>query len=100
MHTIEVYDRYVVFRKYGTVEPFVDARRFREAQSKLKIQMRDAVWWKDVCLLYFQTFRMPVPAGIERPVHELEDMKRFRWKSRTMNVPRVGLINKLWFLTL
>mgnify|MGYP003155889880 FL=1 len=76
---------------WDSVEPFVDVRRFREVQSKLKIQMRDAVWWKDACLLYFQTFSgMPIPAGIERPVHELE----------AMNVPRVGSINKLRFLTL
>ena len=60
---------------WDSVEPFVDARRFREVQSKLKIQMRDAVWWKDACLLYFQTFSgMPIPAGIERPVLELETL--------------------------
>ena len=73
---------------WDSVEPFVDARRFREVQSKLKIQMRDAVWWKDACLLYFQTFSgMPIPAGIERPVHELEDMKRFRLEISTGESP-------------
>lgn len=67
------------------------ARRFGEVQSKLKIQMRDAVWWKDACLLYFQTFSgMPVPAGIERPVHELEDMKRFRLEISNYECPESG----------
>ena len=76
---------------WDSVEPFVDVRRFREVQSKLKIQMRDAVWWKDACLLYFQTFSgMPVPAGIERPVHELEDMKRFRLEISNYECPESG----------
>ena len=53
--------------------------------------MRDAVWWKDASLLYFQTFSgMPIPAGIERPVHELEDMKRFRLEISNYECPESG----------
>ena len=37
-------------------EKLIDNQRFSEVQSKLRIQARDAVWWKDACLLYFQTF--------------------------------------------
>lgn len=60
-------------------EPFVDSERFRVVQSKLKIQSKDAVWWKDACLLYFQTFsRQPIPYHIERPIHELEDLKKIK----------------------
>lgn len=64
---------------WDRMEPFVDEQRFREIQSKLRIQARDAVWWKDACLLYFQTFsKRPVPYDIERPVHELEDLKKIK----------------------
>lgn len=64
---------------WDTLEPYIDAQRFRDVQSKLKIQTRDAVWWKDACLLYFQTFsKRPIPYDIERPIHELEKMKEFR----------------------
>lgn len=71
-HFQQVWDR---------VEKYVDQRRFNEVQSKLKIQARDAVWWKDACLLYFQGFSgMPIPYEIERPVHELQDMKDFKLK--------------------
>ena len=46
---------------------------------------------KDACLLYFQTFSgMPIPAGIERPVHELEDMKRFRLEISNYECPESG----------
>ncbi len=49
--------RYGSFQKiWDRMEPFVDNDRFRHVQSRLKIQSRDAVWWKDACLLYFQTF--------------------------------------------
>jgi len=64
---------------WDKTEPFIDAQRFSEVQSKLKIQARDAVWWKDACLLYFQTFsKRPIPYDIERPVHELDDLKKIK----------------------
>ena len=64
---------------WDKMEPFVDQQRFREVQSKLRIQARDAVWWKDACLLYFQTFsKRPIPYYIERPVHELEYLKKIK----------------------
>jgi alpha-glucuronidase len=60
-------------------EPFIDSQRVKEVQSKLRIQARDAVWWKDACLLYFQTYsNTPIPYDIERPVHELEALKKIK----------------------
>ena len=57
----------------------IDAQRFAEIQSKLRIQSRDAVWWKDACLLYFQTYsKLPIPYDIERPVHELDELKKIK----------------------
>ena len=62
---------------WDRMEPYVDAQRFHEVQSRLKIQAKDAVWWKDACLLYFQTFsHQPIPYDIERPVNELDDLKK------------------------
>jgi len=64
---------------WDKAEPFVDAQRFTEVQSKLRTQAQDAVWWKDACLLYFQTFsKRPIPYDIERPVHNLEDLKKIK----------------------
>ena len=64
---------------WDKMEPYVDVERFRDVQSKLKIQARDAVWWHDACLLYFQTFsQRPIPYDLERPVHELEDLKKIK----------------------
>ncbi|MDG4654251.1 alpha-glucuronidase [Chryseobacterium arthrosphaerae] len=66
-------------KTWDRMEPYIDKQRFTDVQSKLKIQSKDAVWWKDACLLYFQTFsKKPIPCDIERPVHELEDLKKIK----------------------
>lgn len=66
-------------KTWDRMEPYVDSLRFTHVQSRLKIHARDAVWWKDACLLYFQTYsRMPIPYEIERPIHELEELKKIK----------------------
>ena len=62
------------------MESFVDSDRFKEVQSRLRRQARDAQWWKDACLLYFQTYsNLPIPTYIERPVQDLEEMKQIKF---------------------
>ncbi|MDR2058360.1 MAG: alpha-glucuronidase [Dysgonamonadaceae bacterium] len=62
-------------KAWDRLERHIDAERFDQVQAKLQIQAKDAVWWKDACLLYFQTFsKMPIPYEIERPVHRLDDL--------------------------
>lgn len=40
------------------------------------IQERDAIWWKDASLSYFQTLsKMPLPKGVEKPERTLEEYK-------------------------
>jgi alpha-glucuronidase len=34
----------------------IDTKRHGEVAKKLAIQERDAIYWRDACLLYFQTF--------------------------------------------
>jgi alpha-glucuronidase len=46
----------------------------------LIIQEKEAVWWRNACLLYFQTFSgMPIPSGIEQPDHTLEYYKSLKF---------------------
>ena len=66
-------------KTWDKMEIYVDNERFKHVQSRLKIQARDAVWWKDACLLYFQQFSvLPIPYDIERPVSELEDLMKIK----------------------
>jgi len=53
--------------------PFVDAERFRHVQTFLTIQEKEARWWRDACVLYFQTFsKKPIPVGLPKPENSLE----------------------------
>ena len=64
---------------WDAMQPYVDAQRFDEVQRKLRIQARDSEWWRDACLLYFQTFsHCPIPQDVEHPVHNLDEMMKFR----------------------
>src|SRR5262249_16069403 len=54
----------------------LDPERQAAVAAKLAIQERDGVWWRDACLLYFQTFsKRPLPAGVEKPAHTLDEYK-------------------------
>ena len=80
---------------WDAAEKYIDAERFHEVQSKLKIQARDAVWWKDACLLYFQEFSgMPIPYEIERPIHELKDLQKVHLPISNYECPTKELLNK------
>ena len=64
---------------WDAMQPYVDSQRFSEVQRKLRIQARDSEWWRDACLLYFQTFsNCPIPQDMEHPVHNLDEMMKFR----------------------
>ena len=61
------------------LKPYVDAERHAHVAERLAIQFSDAIWWKDGCLLYFQTFsRRPFPADVSPAVHRLEALKKIR----------------------
>ena len=60
-------------REWKNVKNKIDAERFNQVSMLLKIQEKEAVWWRDACLLYFQTFsKMLIPAKYEKPLHTLE----------------------------
>lgn len=58
---------------WDKVEPYVDAQRFTRVQEKLRRHTRDAQFWKDANILYFQQFsKRPLPDYIERPINNLD----------------------------
>lgn len=80
---------------WDETEKYMDSERFEDVQSRLKTQVRDAVWWKDACLLYFQQFSgMPFPADMERPIHELEDLKKVQLPISNFECPTKDLLNR------
>ena len=58
---------------WNKTEKYVDAERFKEVQMLLEIQYKEAKWWRDACLLYFQQFSgKELPKGVEKPTETLE----------------------------
>ncbi|WP_162053477.1 alpha-glucuronidase family glycosyl hydrolase [Pontibacter pamirensis] len=58
---------------WDTVEGMIDEERFNHVKMLLAVQEQEAKWWRDACLLYFQTFsKRPIPKGLEEPEHSLE----------------------------
>lgn len=63
-------------KQWSALAGAIDADRHQRVSEKLAIQERDAVWWRDACLLYFQTFsKRPLPTGVEKPQKTLEEYK-------------------------
>lgn len=59
-------------RSWDHLKNYIDAGRFNEVKQLLAIQEQEAVWWRNACLLYFQTFsRLPIPEKYEKPDHTL-----------------------------
>jgi alpha-glucuronidase len=57
---------------WKTMKPYVDEERHGNVSMLLNIQLKEAQWWRDACLLYFQQFaNKPLPEGVEKPAHTL-----------------------------
>jgi alpha-glucuronidase len=55
----------------------VDAARASHVRALLRIQEKEARWWRDACISYFRTFaRLPLPAGVEPPEKTLDEYQR------------------------
>ncbi len=60
-------------RSWNDLEKDIDKERWQHVASLLQIQLREAIWWRDACLSYFQTFSdMSIPEGVPEPAHDLE----------------------------
>lgn len=58
---------------WSQMKPYVDAERFGVVEQLLAIQLKEAIWWKNACMLYFQQYsKMDFPKGMEKPEQTLE----------------------------
>jgi alpha-glucuronidase len=64
---------------WRSLEGRLDGERYEQVRAFLAIQETEARWWRDACVLYFQTFSAkPIPEGFERPEHDLEYYEAIR----------------------
>jgi alpha-glucuronidase len=65
---------------WPVLEDRIDAERFTAVASLLGIQAREAAWWKNACLLYFQKFsNRPFPESIEPVEGNLDEFRALRF---------------------
>jgi alpha-glucuronidase len=58
---------------WDSLASYIDTARFEHVKALLRIQEKEARWWRDACLLYFQTFSgMPIPPEYEPPAESLD----------------------------
>lgn len=65
---------------WKSIESEIDPERWDHVNQLLAIQETEAVWWRNACLLYFQTFsKLPFPIEIEQPSGDLEYYKNLHF---------------------
>ncbi|OCX54845.1 alpha-glucuronidase [Mucilaginibacter sp. PPCGB 2223] len=73
---------------WNLMEKYIDHDRFTQVKELMAIQHDEAIWWRDACVLYFQTFsRKPIPDNFEKPLHNLAYYRSLR----IPNIPGQGI---------
>jgi alpha-glucuronidase len=62
-----------------SMKGLIDDERFEQVNAFLVIQEKEARWWRDACIQYFQTFSgQPVPDFVGKPSHTLDYLKKHK----------------------
>jgi alpha-glucuronidase len=60
-------------KTWDDVGSLVDAERRDQVAAFLRIQEKEAKWWRDACIAYFQSIsQRPIPTGLAAPEHPLD----------------------------
>ena len=71
---------------WAGLRPYADADRFAGTETFRAIQQREAQWWRDASITYFQSVsKRPLPAGVAPPAHSLEYYESLRFPIRPGN---------------
>lgn len=75
------YDGVEQIRKLQTtwksMKPEIDKETFENVKGRLKIQEKEALWWRDACVLYFKDYAgMPIPSPLVPPARTLDEVKK------------------------
>ena len=63
-------------QRWASVQPALDPALHADVTARLAIQRREALWWRDACVLYFQTLaKQPIPDPFVPPTRSLADVK-------------------------
>lgn len=64
-------------QQWDSVKPYIDPEMFEDVKGRLAAQHREALNWRDACVLYFQQYsKMPIPAPYKKPERTLDELKK------------------------
>ncbi len=64
-------------QQWHSVAAHVNSSLHQDVAGRLRAQEREALWWRDACVLYFQEFsKLPIPIPFVKPERTLEDVKQ------------------------
>jgi alpha-glucuronidase len=73
---------------------YVKSHLWSDVNDRLSVQLKDAKWWKDACLLYFQQFsQQPIPENVDKPTHTLEQLKQVKLPITNYECPSPQLLD-------
>lgn len=66
-------------RIWREMKPYISQTQYEEQLECFDRQAKDAWWWRDACLLYFQQFsKRPFPIDSPAPRHRLDDLMKYK----------------------
>jgi len=66
--------------QWAALEPYVDQRRFGDVADYLEIQAKEARWWRDASIAYWQSVNhLDLPAGAQSPERSLDYYKSLQF---------------------
>ena len=64
---------------WNKLSKYIDNQRFNDCSLRLERQHKDAIWWKDACLQYFQIYSgRDFPENISKAVYPLDELKKIK----------------------
>jgi len=66
---------------WNALQGNIDPDTFVQVKQLLAIQYDEAIWWRNACVLYFQSIsQRPLPAGLPKPEHDLNYYENLTFK--------------------
>lgn len=64
-------------KTWESTKTAIDPEIFENVKGRLKIQEKEALWWRDACVLYFGEYsKMPIPKPLTPPQRTLNEVKK------------------------
>ena len=75
---------------WNSVEQYVDPMRFADVKVKLERQAKDAIWWRDATIQYFQQFSgMKLPVGCQPFQQKLDKLMKYQIGINNYTNPKI-----------